>query len=49
MPAAAPPAIIAARSKITHSGRLNPRMATLPPAGNPSAISARAAVRTSTT
>ncbi len=38
MPAGIAPAVMAAVSKITHSGRLYPRMPTVPPAGSPSAI-----------
>jgi hypothetical protein len=47
MPAAAPPAATAARLKTTHSGRLNPRMATAPRCSKPRAMSALPARRTS--
>ncbi len=47
MPAGTPPIIIAARSTMAHSGRLNPSRQTVPPAGTPSPIRARATVRTS--
>jgi len=45
MPAPAPPAIIAPCWNSTHSGRLKPSMATLPPGGRPSAIIDRATAR----
>ncbi len=43
MPAATAPIIIAARSTITHSGRLKPRIHTASPGLTPSATRARAA------
>ncbi len=47
MPAGTAPAAIAATSKMTHSGRLNPKMLTRSPGWTPSAMSDLAAARTS--